>query len=74
MASSPQKVDSNESPEGDSAADALRAIAPWEGESYEELVELFADVRQRTSRPVPDLDDSASDEVPGNALRRPPTG
>ncbi|HEY4015550.1 MAG TPA: hypothetical protein VGM06_19545 [Polyangiaceae bacterium] len=41
---------------GRSAADALREIGPWEGESYEELVALFEGVRQRTSRPVPDLD------------------
>jgi hypothetical protein len=39
-----------------SAAEVLREIGPWEGESYEELVALFADVRRRTSRPVPDLD------------------
>ena len=39
-----------------SAAEVLREIGPWQGESYEELVALFADVRQRTSRPVPDLD------------------
>ncbi|MDP9002573.1 MAG: hypothetical protein M3O46_20990 [Myxococcota bacterium] len=39
-----------------SAADALREIGPWEGETYEELVALFAGVRQRISRPVPDLD------------------
>ena len=36
--------------------EVLREVGPWEGESYEELVALFADVRQRTSRPVPDLD------------------
>jgi len=39
-----------------SAADALREIGRWEGETYEELVALFAGVRQRTSRPVPNLD------------------
>lgn len=39
-----------------SAADALREIGPWEGESYDELVELFGDIRQRSSRDVPDLD------------------
>ena len=39
-----------------SAADALRDIGRWEGETYDELVALFADVRQRTSRVVPDLD------------------
>ena len=39
-----------------SAADALRVIGPWEGETYEELVALFAGVRQRTSRLVPNLD------------------
>ena len=39
-----------------SAADALREIGPWEGETYDELVALFAGVRQRTSRLVPDLD------------------
>jgi hypothetical protein len=37
-------------------AEVLREVGTWEGESYEELVLLFADVRQRTSRPVPDLD------------------
>jgi hypothetical protein len=41
---------------GRSAADALREVGPWEGETYEELVALFAGVRQRTSRVVPDLD------------------
>jgi hypothetical protein len=39
-----------------SAADALREVGAWEGETYEELVTLFAGVRQRVSRPVPDLD------------------
>jgi hypothetical protein len=39
-----------------SAADVLREIGPWEGETYDELVGLFVGVRQRTSRPVPDLD------------------
>lgn len=39
-----------------SAADALREIGAWEGESYEELVELFVGIRQRSSRAVPDLD------------------
>jgi hypothetical protein len=39
-----------------SAADALREIGPWEGETYDELVALFAGVRQRTSRLVPDFD------------------
>ena len=39
-----------------SAADALREVGPWEGETYEELVALFGSVRQRTSRLVPDLD------------------
>jgi hypothetical protein len=39
-----------------SATDALREIGRWEGETYEELVALFAGVRQHTSRPVPDLD------------------
>jgi hypothetical protein len=33
-----------------SAAEVLREVGPWEGESYEELVELFAGVRQRGSR------------------------
>jgi hypothetical protein len=37
-------------------AEVLREVGPWEGETYDELVALFADVRQRTSRPVPDLD------------------
>jgi hypothetical protein len=39
-----------------SAAEVLGEIGPWEGESYDELVTLFADVRQRSSRSVPDLD------------------
>ena len=39
-----------------SAADTLREIGRWEGETYEELVSLFAGVRQRTSRAVPDLE------------------
>jgi hypothetical protein len=39
-----------------SAADALREIGPWEGETYDELVALFADVRQRTSRHVPEAE------------------
>ena len=39
-----------------SAAEMLREIGRWEGETYEELVALLAGVRQRTSRPVPDLD------------------
>jgi hypothetical protein len=39
-----------------SATDALREIGPWEGETYEELVALFARVRQPTARLVPDLD------------------
>lgn len=33
-----------------SAAEVLRDVGPWEGESYEELVNLFAGVRQRDSR------------------------
>jgi hypothetical protein len=33
-----------------SVAEVLREVGLWEGESYEELVELFADVRQRSSR------------------------
>ena len=37
-------------------AEVLREAGPWEGETYDELVALFADVRQRTSRSVPDLD------------------
>lgn len=41
---------------GRSAADTLREIGSWEGETYEELVSLFAGVRQRTSRVVPDLE------------------
>ena len=39
-----------------SAADALREIGPWEGETYDELVELFGGIRQRSARTVPDLD------------------
>jgi hypothetical protein len=33
-----------------SVADVLREVGSWEGESYEELVDLFAGVRQRSSR------------------------
>lgn len=32
------------------AAEVLREVGPWEGETYDELVALFADVRQRPSR------------------------
>jgi len=39
-----------------SAAEMLREIGRWEGETYEELVALLAGVRQRTTRAVPDLD------------------
>ena len=39
-----------------SAAEALREIGPWEGETYDELVELFEATRQRSSRVVPDFD------------------
>jgi hypothetical protein len=39
------------------AADALRAIGCWEGETHEELVALFANVRQRPSPSEPHMDD-----------------
>ena len=35
-----------------SAADVFREVGPWEGETGEELDALFADVRQRSNRPV----------------------
>jgi hypothetical protein len=35
-----------------SAADAFREVGCWEGETGAELDALFADVRQRSSRPV----------------------
>jgi hypothetical protein len=38
-----------------SAADAFREIGRWEGETGAELDTLFADVRQRSNRQVPDL-------------------
>ena len=38
-----------------SAADVFREVGPWEGETGEELDALFADVRQRSNRPVPGL-------------------
>ena len=38
-----------------SAADAVRELGRWEGETGAELDALFADVRQRTNRQVPDL-------------------
>ena len=33
-----------------SAADALREIGPWEGETYDELVALFAGGRKHVRR------------------------
>lgn len=38
-----------------SAADVFREVGRWEGEIGEELDELFADVRQRSNRPVSGL-------------------
>jgi len=38
-----------------SAADAFRELGRWEGETGPELDALFADVRQRSNRHVPDL-------------------
>jgi hypothetical protein len=38
-----------------SAADVFREVGRWEGETGEELDALFADVRQRSNRPVPGL-------------------
>ncbi|MEP7051029.1 MAG: hypothetical protein ABJB12_11775 [Pseudomonadota bacterium] len=38
-----------------SAAGAFRALGCWEGETGAELDALFADVRQRFIRQVPDL-------------------
>lgn len=38
-----------------SAADAFRELGGWEGETGAELDALFADVRQRSNRKVPDL-------------------
>jgi hypothetical protein len=38
-----------------SAADVFREVGPWEGETAEELDAIFADVRQRSNRPVPGL-------------------
>jgi hypothetical protein len=38
-----------------SAADVFREVGRWEGETSEELDALFADVRQRSNRPVPGL-------------------
>jgi hypothetical protein len=35
-----------------SAADVFREVGRWEGETGEELDALFADVRQRSNRPV----------------------
>jgi hypothetical protein len=41
--------DSPSAPER-TVAEVLREVGPWEGETYDELVALFADVRQRGSR------------------------
>lgn len=38
-----------------SAADVFREVGRWEGETSEELDALFADVRQRSNRPLPGL-------------------
>ncbi len=38
-----------------SAADAFRELGRWEGEAGADFDALFADVRQRSSRRVPDL-------------------
>ena len=38
-----------------SAADVFREVGRWEGETGEELDALFADVRERSNRPVPGL-------------------
>ena len=38
-----------------SAADVFREVGSWEGETGEELDALFAAVRQRTNRGVPEL-------------------
>lgn len=38
-----------------SAADVFREVGRWEGETGEELEALFADIRQRSNRPVPGL-------------------
>jgi len=37
------------------AADLFREIGPWEGERGEELDALFANIRQKSNRRVPDL-------------------
>lgn len=39
-----------------SAADLLRDLGPWEGESDAEFDDLFRNVRQKTNRVVPNLD------------------
>jgi len=38
-----------------SAADAFRELGRWEGETGADFDALFADVRQRSNRQVPDL-------------------
>jgi hypothetical protein len=38
-----------------SAADAIRELGRWEGETGADFDTLFADVRQRSNRQVPDL-------------------
>ena len=38
-----------------SAADVFREIGRWEGETGKELDALFANIRQRSNRQVPDL-------------------
>jgi len=38
-----------------SAADAFRELGRWEGETGEDFDALFADVRQRSNREVPEL-------------------
>ena len=44
-------VASNQPPKK-SAADAIRELGQWDGETGAELDALFADVRQRSNRPV----------------------
>ena len=43
-----------------SAADAFRELGRWEGETGADFGALFADVRQRSNRQVPDLPRSTS--------------
>ncbi len=43
--------------EARSLADALRELSPWEGETHDELVAIFGNIRQRSVRPVPSFDE-----------------